>query len=245
MPRLRPGLVDWRRAAAEFVVIVAGVLMALAVDDLRQSQSDRRLERHLLETMLVDADETVLDLEEAVRSAEARMSAAAHLLRAGGVSVPDGETRSPPVFEDTPLPTNRGTDIGNWLIIVGYTQVFDPRTAGYDELMASGSLPLIRDPELRSVIVRHYQELSDIQESNQLFREDGLALRDALESAGLAVGDWLSDTEVIQRIGASDIAQASLRRTYLRAQEQPIFYPRIVSMVSDFRTLIEGALAEF
>ena len=219
--------------------------MALAVDDWRQSQSDRALERHLLETMLVDADETVLDLEDAVRSAEARMSAAAHLLAAAGVPMLDGDTQPPTVFEDTPLPTDRATDIGNWLIIVGYTQVFDPRTAGYDELMASGSLPLIRDAELRSVIVRHYLELSDLQESNQLFREDGLALRDALESAGLAVGDRLPDREVIARLRASDRAQASLRRTYLRAQEQPIFYPRIVAMVRDFQDLIEGALAEF
>lgn len=216
--------------------------MALAVDDWAQARSDRELERHLLETMFIDADETAADLREAVRSAEARISAAALLLAAVGVETPV-EPAAPSIL-DGPLPADRQTDIGNWLVIVGYTQVFDPRTAGYDELMASGSLPVIRDPELRSAIIRHYSQLADFRESNQLFRDDGLALRNALESAGLAVGDWLPDEEVIRRMRASDRAQASLRRTLLRAREQPLIYPRIMAEVEDFRRMVERALAE-
>ncbi|MHC4986029.1 MAG: hypothetical protein ACYTFO_07730 [Planctomycetota bacterium] len=229
---------------AEFVVIVVGVLVALAVDDWRQGQVDRRLERHLLETMLVDSDETVFDLQEAIRSAEARMSAVAHVLNAAGAPLPLGELPPPPVFSEAPLPTDRQSEVGNWLILVGYTQVFDPRTAGYDEMMASGSLSVLRDPELRSAIVRYYLELTDLQESNRVFREDGLALRNALESAGLAVGDVLSDDEVLRRLRNSDRALASLRRTYLRAQEQPHIYPRVIEMVEEFRRSIEQALAD-
>ena len=126
-------------------MIVVGVLAALAVDDIRDSRAERALERHLLKTMIIDSDETILDLSDAVQSASARTSAAAHLLTAmgGEPGAPPGDLPPPPVL-DTPLPADRDSDFANWLIIVGYTQVFDPRTAGFDELMASGSLSVRR-----------------------------------------------------------------------------------------------------
>jgi len=244
IPRPGSGFFDWRRALTEFVVIVVGVLVALAVDDWRQGQADRALERHLLETMIVDADETIIDLREAATSAVARMAAVAHLLSAAGSEAPPGDLPPKPDFTATPLPTNRESEISNWLILVGYTQVFDPRTAGFDELMAGGSLSVIRDPSLRAQILRHYLQLEDFREANQVFREDGLALRNALEAEGLAVGDWLSEEEILDRLRSSDRALASLRRTYLRAQEQPLIYPVVIEMVEDFRHVVSEALNE-
>ena len=46
----------WGRLAAEFVVIVAGVLVALAADDYRDRVNDRRLERESLRQVLRDLE---------------------------------------------------------------------------------------------------------------------------------------------------------------------------------------------
>jgi hypothetical protein len=78
----------WRWLAAEFVVIVVGVLVALAVDDWQADAERRAAAERLIGTMEVDLAESVADLREAAASARVRQSALVEILRRLGEPLP-------------------------------------------------------------------------------------------------------------------------------------------------------------
>ena len=65
-----------RRSVGEFAVIVMGVLVALGVDDLRQTGEERRIEREAYVQLLEDLRLDSIDLAEARMRAGNRASRA-------------------------------------------------------------------------------------------------------------------------------------------------------------------------
>jgi hypothetical protein len=64
--------VNLGRALGEFLVIVIGVLMALAVDDWREQRESRTNERHLLSVMAGDLVQDSASIAHAARVAPRR-----------------------------------------------------------------------------------------------------------------------------------------------------------------------------
>ena len=93
-PELRPprrvafDSVIVRRLAAEFVVIVVGVLVAFAVDDWQAGVERQRAALRLIGGMESDITATVEDLREAAASAAVRRDALVELLRLAGQPLP-------------------------------------------------------------------------------------------------------------------------------------------------------------
>lgn len=222
-----------QRLAAEFVVIVVGVLVAFAVDDWQAGRERERAALRLLNTMEADIAETVADLREAEISARLRTSALAELLRlVGEPPPPDGgwQPWSEVVSDEArgtisvPLPV---TGFRALTTLPMYVQVFDPRTASFDEMRSTGVLATIPDTDVRREIVSYFGGVLDFAESNQFYRTDQFALQDALQGAGLVAGDWIDEEAFIRRLRASDEARAAVRRNFLRALEQTRVYPQL------------------
>lgn len=70
-----------RRLAAEFVIIVVGVLVAFAVEDWQANREQRQQALRLIGTMEADIAASVDDLREAASSAEIRRDGLYELLR--------------------------------------------------------------------------------------------------------------------------------------------------------------------
>lgn len=225
-----------RRLVAEFVVIVVGVLVALAVDDWRAEVESRQRALRLISTMEADIAASVADLREAAASAGVRRDALAELIRlAGDPPPPEGSWR--------PWDPATARGIGGvaglmpegddllWVMPL-YVQVFDPRTASFDELRSTGGLASIPDPGVQREIVEFFGWILDFAESNQFMRTDQFALQESWQEAGIIASDWLDREEFLSRLRASAAARAALRRNFVRAEEQSQAYPLVADSLS-------------
>ena len=135
MARLSPA---WRSALREFVIIVAGVLAALAAQAWWSSAQDARREREYLAQLLGDTRENERRLEEAIaveeRAAAATLSAQAALKGPG------------------PAPAD---SIIEWFNRAGTTSDFQPVTGTYRAIASTGDLRLIRTDTLRTLLTSY------------------------------------------------------------------------------------------
>jgi hypothetical protein len=135
-----------QRAAAEFIVIVVGVLVALAVDGWREDQAERVLEREYLERLLADVrtgrDRLIGFGREHLHAAERNMEVVAPFLRYGD-----------PIPIDT-LPFIAALYQSSRSVVLNLDETY-PNTT-FEELRSTGGFILIQDPELRSAVMAHY-----------------------------------------------------------------------------------------
>ena len=137
------------RVVGEFLVIVVGVLVALAVDEWRQSLSERQAEKEYLEQLHQDLEETSQVLAEAMTWATNSAAALARIR---------------PYFSEGALPT---TDTAAFV-----ADLYNPSrlysgalvSAAFVELQTLSRIDLIQDDELRREFVRH-APISELLES--------------------------------------------------------------------------------
>jgi hypothetical protein len=139
----------WRSAAAELALIVAGVLIALAVDSWWEDRSDRERERTYLRQFLSEVQETevrlhasIVDDSVALANVHRFLDAASAFHRAGD---PAGAVPPP-------------DSVQGWL---GVTYAaFVPLTGTYTALLEDDGLRLLRNDSLRVQIVAYGAKLS-------------------------------------------------------------------------------------
>jgi hypothetical protein len=139
---------NWAYATGELVIVVSGVLIALAVDQLNTSRLNRLDESVILQQLIADLSEDGNDL-----AFEASMVTAkeASLLRLrAALSQSDNEPiDSMQVLEDMMTGSN-----------FGWNQSSARRTT-YEELLSSGRFSLIQEPSVRAQITNYYNEFED------------------------------------------------------------------------------------
>lgn len=141
----------WQRLLGEFVVIVVGVLVALAVDEWRSTRSDRALEQQYLERLEGDLTRT----RSALDTARLQFAGAAH----------NADFVEPFLWGRTGLPGDTSTvvaalyrasrslapDLANTL----------PRTTIL-ELQNTGRIGLIRSVPIRTAVQEYYTEVNTL-----------------------------------------------------------------------------------
>ncbi|MGD8278184.1 MAG: DUF6090 family protein [Gemmatimonadota bacterium] len=132
-------VLDWRHAAGELVLIVVGILIALAASEWQNDRAERRTEIALLEELEhgLTTDITSLNgMLERYRGTEDRVSRLLGYMQAGGE------------YSDT-LEAYFGAAYG--------FQSLDLNRAGYESLKSQG-LDLVSDATLRSRIAQVYEQ---------------------------------------------------------------------------------------
>jgi len=124
---------------AEFLVIFIGITLSLMADDWRQSQEERRREKSALTEMLADLHTDSLDLATMLRSAQRWDQAAVWVGR-------NAENRELP--EDS---------VRAGLRPLFFTSLYQPMRSAYTGLRSSGQLWLIRDEDIRRLVVDYYE----------------------------------------------------------------------------------------
>lgn len=171
MPALTSKLPDryvnlYRRWVGEFVVIVLGILAALAVDSWSEERNNRILEQEYLARIKEDLEWDLAEIEEAISASILQGRSATTLLYELNDPLADHVPRfrsdrlaaidfAVPAHEEFDGPLKRLV----WL--AARTRSFDPRRSTYDELLATGRIVVIDVSELRASIIDHYSLTED------------------------------------------------------------------------------------
>lgn len=141
----------WRKgtrfAVTELFVIVAGILVALSIDEWRSDMADNRLEREYLEAIRADLASDLDELELIRSEIKARREAAEILI----------------AIDETNMPrTVAGqVDFVYQIHRAGMLRTFSPSRASIEDLTSTGNLKLIRDRELRKALIDYYNQVED------------------------------------------------------------------------------------
>jgi hypothetical protein len=130
----------WRRLAAEFIVIVAGVLIALGVDAARDAHVDQVRADAYLRQLRTDLSVTAAGLAEAI-SVDQRAR--------------DGADRAIEAFNSPRLPPS--DSLAAWIAAATNSSAdFYPTMGTVTALIESGEIRLIRDDSLRQKLLQYH-----------------------------------------------------------------------------------------
>lgn len=165
---------------AEFVIIVAGVLVALAVDSLVERMHERELEASYLRRLETEVRNDSILIVSGIAFIDRADSALVQLLqlRRAGVTPPDGARLIDGLMRAR---------------VSGIPAALSQNT--FDELRSTGAIRFIRDAETRSEIGSHYATI--VRSRAQLetdYTHYPLALSEVLP--GEVQRMWLSDQPV-------------------------------------------------
>lgn len=133
------------RVVGEFLLIVAGVTVALGADALRSARQDRAREEEYLEQLRSDLAENRKRLVAAIEDEETLGAAALSALKA--------------VLSGQPISVDSARA---WLVERRGFYYSDPRllTGTFSGLVESGDLRLVRAPDLRKAIIAYLPQIS-------------------------------------------------------------------------------------
>ena len=153
----------WRWFAAEFGVVVTGVLVALAIQAAYQDSQDRKRERQYLAQIANELNATSGVMVRADSASRASDSAGVRLLRAYRVANPDHDS------------------IYKWLSELAVIQTPRPILGTMQALINSGDLRLIRDDSVRVALPGYLARVAGAMETLSTTAEEWQRQRDALE----------------------------------------------------------------
>jgi len=139
---------DWSYAIGELFIVIAGVLVALAIDQWNDERLEQQEEDNILQHLLIDLQADLDGLQLMVGNVEDKQQS---LLRLKSV------------FDSGQRPKNGAQFLQD--IIVGADFGWNqnkPINTTYQEALSSGQFGLIRDAELRSAISRYYFEFTEL-----------------------------------------------------------------------------------
>lgn len=160
---------------SEFVVIVFGVLVALAVDEWRDNVQLAKQRTHILSNLLVDLEADRSDLDHFDNRARRRWAAAQYL-----VSLARGDSLAETEWTGSP---------GEAVYEIAYSPRIQPSGGAFSEMISAGDSMPIRDNELRSKILRYYSLASDRTAVNGFISPQLERFHHLLESLGISATD--------------------------------------------------------
>lgn len=187
--------------AAEIAVVVAGVLIALALNAWWQGRQDAASEEHYLALISRDLGAIATNLEEAYAYEADQTKGgleAYHIISANG--------RSPEQL----------ARISDLLQRLTWRRTLTAIDATYTDLINTGNLPLIRNQVLRDQIISYFEkverefEIND--KNNSFFVDDMFAM--FINGSGLFYYRGVSSTSAVQIGGVDSLLTDSFRGGY-------------------------------
>lgn len=212
----------------EFVVIVLGVMAALAVEKWREELQLNEQRGHILESLLVDLQEDREDYLHFVENQHARSAAATYLttLANGGAGeLPDGIQSA-----------------GEAMYFLAITARLQTTRSAIQEISSTGTMVAIPDAQLRTRILQYYALATDRSAVNGFIDPEIQRYRAALEQLGLSYSDAENiDTE--KALGNITVA-AIIRSMGAVAAFAPVYCDELVEINAALIAEIESILSE-
>jgi hypothetical protein len=204
----------WLGNFRDLGLIVAGVLIALAVDQAAEALGERQRETQYLEALQEEIEADLTALRGPLREGLDQREAAAKLVIAGV----NGARVEPALLVAA-------------LDRAGHVGFFAPRRSTFDDLINTGNLRLIRDRQVRAALIAYY-DVTELNSANELIRQeiwygyrptiyevvDPLVLAEVTFIEG---DDTRNSVEAFAASIPAELAAAGLRPAALR--ESPLF----------------------
>ena len=155
---------DWRYGISELLIVVCGVLIALAAEGWRQDLQDRSSEREYVERLRRDIAVDTVTLSSVMEQTRERAAYATSVIRVFDT----GEAFHPP--EEFV----RAVEYANWFGYPTYS-----RTT-IEDLQSTGNLSLLRDTGAMETVWRYYAMIDFFDQFRGLFRPMQVALAQAV-----------------------------------------------------------------
>jgi hypothetical protein len=241
----RLDLSDYRRFAVEFTLIVAGVLLALWLDDLRQNRADRAAERYILQGILADLEEDRGDIESSIEAASERTVGANKLLTEIGHAAAEKTLNANEALENArqlfPLDSLSLSTALQMLLAPQQMQVINIAAATFTEASAIGGLDLLDDVELRGDLAQYYYSATQVTVDERV-DDHWRHLRNVLASRGLASEGASSDEEITEIIRADSALVAEIVNAREFALQQIGINSGVLEEVMELVLSIEAVL---
>ena len=135
--------VPWLRIGAESVAIIASILLAFAIDSWNDRRVDRALEADYLQRIGDELRDAKAALESILRSADANLLSAPDLTE----------------FFDGRMATSDHQRLVVAILAFGGNPLLGFDVSTFEDLVSTGRLRLISDPEVRQAVQRAYAGL--------------------------------------------------------------------------------------
>ncbi len=155
---------DWRYGISELLIVVCGVLIALAAEGWRQDLQDRSAEREYVERLRRDIELDTVALSSLMEQTQERAAYAASVIRVFDT----GEAFGPP--EEFV----RAVEYVSWFPYPDYS-----RTT-IEDLQSTGNLRLLLDTEAKETVSRYYAMIDFFGQFRDLFVSAQAALNQVI-----------------------------------------------------------------
>jgi Arc/MetJ family transcription regulator len=228
---LRQNRVSTLRGLAELVIIVFGVLIALAVDEWRDDIQLAEQRSHILSTLLVDLEEDRRDYEDFNATSQRRSQAAQFLLSYSitGDSI-TGDLKS---TEWTGSP-------GEAIFQLAYSARIQTTRSGFMEMISAGGRMAVYDDDLRSQILKYYSLATDRAAVNGFITPQTQRFNAALEAIGVSPSD--RDSIDARSVMANPTASALVRTLGETAEFASVYIDDLVEANHQLAESIRRAL---
>ncbi len=168
---------NWTAVGIDFVIVVIGVFVGIQVSNWNAGRAERELVRgHLSE--IADDLRTHLALDAALEgSARLRIAAVDHIHReAFGNSLPRTLVLATERWEAPPAEPFPPGQLDNLMGAVNLVRISVRSRNGYESLISSGRLGLLKNRQLAREIQTYYGNYDDLLDTNavfRMFRNDG------------------------------------------------------------------------
>jgi len=216
------------RGLAELIIIVVGVLIALAVDEWRDNIQLEEQRDHILSTLLVDLEEDRRDYEDFNATSQRRSRAAQFLL-------------SYSTAEDLESTGWTGS-LGEAIFQLAYSARIETTRSGFMEMISAGGRMAVRNDDLRSQILKYYSLATDRAAVNGFITPQTQRFNAALEAIGVSPSD--RDAIDVQSVMANPTASALVRTMGETARFATLYIEDLVEANHQLSESIRKALAD-
>ncbi|MEZ4703441.1 MAG: DUF6090 family protein [Rhodothermales bacterium] len=147
--------VDWRYALRELVLIVAGILIAIALNSWWNSKVDYEQETQYLSGIETDIENSIAELNATINFHEQQVKDLRKLF--GIVHAEPSQARKDSLLE-----------LSHALI---FNSTFEPELATYDEMLASGNLNLLESERIRNALTLYQYQLQNNNDFNNYLEQ--------------------------------------------------------------------------
>jgi hypothetical protein len=209
---LRQGRISALRAFAELMVIVVGVLLALAVDEWRENIELEKQRTHILSSLAVDLEEDRKDYRDFNATSQRRSEAAQFLLSMSAAAYPNS--------------TEWAKNPGEAIFQLAYSARIQTTRSGFTEMISVGGRMAVDDDDLRSQILRYYSLATDRAAINGFISPQTQRFHAALEAMGISPSD--RDSIDVELVMANPTASALVRTLGATAEFARVYVEDLV-----------------
>lgn len=140
---LRKFRLDWSNVIGELFIVIIGVLIALAIGEWNSERLAKAEESDTLSRLISDIEVDLLRFDRRLTSIDQKEES---LIRVSSALANDGPQDVTQFLNDIIIGANYGWNQGS------------AQRATFNDLLASGGLRVISDPDIRALILAYYEE---------------------------------------------------------------------------------------